>query len=135
MGKKFQLRYLILATVFNGLVVFFINLSEGGNIRAGGSGMVQLWVSASMAGFSIPYAVTHAVRPKLALALFHSSFVMATAVMLWGLLWHWLFSTPELFGTTVWNFSLNATAGLIIVYLKRNMISLPPLLRKIAQKL
>ena len=135
MRKFFDWRYLLVAVIVNGVPVFFINLEEGGRAGASLSGLVQFFVSASMAGFSMPYCVRNALRPDAVSAYFRSSLVMAVGVATYGGLIHYVAHTPDLTGTIVWNFGLNICAGAVTVFLKRNETNLPAWLQNLAKRL
>jgi hypothetical protein len=133
--KKFDIRFVLLSVLINGGAVFYINLSEGGAGGAGISGIVQLFVSGRLAGFTVPYAVRKASLPNVVMAYFYSSLVTATFVATVGWLIHYIFLTPDLAGTVIWNFCVNAFSFAGIVWLKRNISRLPPRLRSITEKL
>jgi hypothetical protein len=135
MKTHFDVRFLLLALIINGGAVFFINLYEGGASGASISGIVQLAVSGGLAGFTIPYTRRSALMSSTSVAYRRGSLYMATFVAGIGGLLHWWFETPELFGTIMWNFCLNASAGATLVYLKRNSETLPLPLRGIAKRL
>jgi len=135
MRNHFDIRFLLLALFVNGGVVFFINVSEGGTSSASISGIVQLFVSGGLAGFTVPYTKRNATVEKASTAYRRGSLYMATFVAGFGFLLHWWFETPELLGTVIWNFCLNAVAGALLVYLKRNTGNLPKPLQILAEKL
>lgn len=135
MRNHFDIRFLLLALVVNGGVVFFLNLSEGGASGASVSGIVQLFVSGGLAGFTVPYTKRNALHKRALVAYRRGSLYMASFVAGFGFLLHWWFGTPELLGTVTWNFFLNAVAGALLVYLKRNMEKLPKSLQTLAERL
>ena len=128
--KHLEVRYVYLALVVNGIAVYWINLQEGGTAGATTSGIVQLCVSGALAGFTVPYTKRKARFLGYGDAYFYGSIAMASFVTLVGLIAHFVFRTPDLFWTVVWNFGLNAVAGATLVALKRNKRFFPLMYRR-----
>ena len=80
MRKHFDCRLALLALLFNGGIVFWINFFEGGSLGASVSLLIQLVVSGSLAGFTIPFSKNMAYTKGTGRAYFWGSFVMALFV-------------------------------------------------------
>ncbi len=118
--------------MFNGGVVFYINL-RGGTYEATIAGVVQLFVSAILAGFTGPFAVRSAQRRTVS-AYFYGSLVMASGVALFGALLHWSFASPNLLGTILWTFSINLLWGGFLVFVTRSQTELILLLKQFLKR-
>jgi hypothetical protein len=106
---------------------------RGGSAEATVAGIVQLFVSALLAGFTGPFAVRSA-RLNIVRAYVYGSFVMASGVAFFGGLLHWYFESPNLSGTILWNFFLNLLGGGLVVFVIRNKNALKERIQKFLKR-